>query len=208
MCLSWAGQGAGSSSPLAQVCGLLQIRWCAGELDEADDPVPGADSTPHSLITCQNSWRKARLRTPAVGVLFHVLIGEHRFESATVEVESQHISSRESALWQHGEEEFVDDSFTGASDATLGRSGGMSGNHDPAAGALWADDEVRTVVEQTCCSAFRMDGLLIRGKLEASLHFCPIEEAIVSAPHHKGQVCQIVNDRPIAILAIETDEGR
>src|SRR6266566_3897422 len=54
--LSWAGQGAGSLSPVAQVCGLLQMRWCAGEPDEADDPVPGADSTPHSLITCQNSW--------------------------------------------------------------------------------------------------------------------------------------------------------
>ena len=38
-------------------------------------------------------------------------------------------------------------------------------------------------------------------------HFCPIEEAVVFAPHHKGQICQIVNDRPIAILAIETDEG-
>jgi len=88
-----------------------------------------------------------------------------------VEVESQHISSCESAWWQHGKEEFVDDSFTGASHATLGRSGGMSGNHNPASEALWGDDELRTVVEQTGCSAFRMDGRLLWGKLEASLHF-------------------------------------
>src|SRR5438552_2443619 len=87
-------------------------------------------------------------------------------------------------------------------------SGGMSGNHDPAPGALWGDDQLRTVVEQTCCSAFRMDALLIWGKLEASLYFWPIKEAVVSAAHHKGQVCQIINDCPIAILAIETDEGR
>ena len=53
-----------------------------------------------------------------------------------------------------------------------------------------------------------MDGLLVRGQLEAGLHLGSIKDLIVSAPHHKGQVCQIVNDRPIAILAIETDEGR
>ena len=168
---------------------------------QAQIPHPLADHLPKLLAP-------RRLRTPAVGVLFHVLIAEHGFESATVEVESQHISSCESPLWQHGKEEFVDDSFTGASHATLGRSGGMSGNHDPAPGALWGDDQLRTVVEQTCCSAFRMDALLIWGKLEASLYFWPIKEAVVSAAHHKGQVCQIINDCPIAILAIETDEGR
>jgi hypothetical protein len=120
---------------------------------QAQIPHPLADHLPKLLAP-------RRMTTPAVGVLFHVLIGEHGFERATMEVESQHKSLRESALWQHGKEEFVDDSFTGASDATLGRSGGMSGNHDPAPGALWGDDQLRTIVEQTCCSAFRMDGLL------------------------------------------------
>ncbi len=140
--------------------------------------------------------------------MFQVLIGEHRFECASVEVEGHHKSLRESALWQRSKEELVDDSFAGAADATLGRPSGMGGNHDPTPGALWGDDQLRTVVEQTRCPAFWMDGLLIRGKLEAGLHFCSIKHLIVSAPHHIGEVSQIGNDRPIAILAVETDEGR
>src|SRR5712692_6221505 len=82
---------------------------------QAQIPHPLADHLPKLLAP-------RRLRTPTVGVLFHVLIGEHGFESATVEVESQHISSRKCALWQYGKEEFVDHSFTGASDATPHRS--------------------------------------------------------------------------------------
>ncbi len=84
----------------------------------------------------------------------------------------------------------------------------MGGNHDPAPLSRWGDDQIRTIVEQARASCFRMDGLLVWGQLEAGLHLGSIKDLIVSAPHHKGQVCQIVNDRPIAILAIETDEGR
>ncbi len=45
-CLGWAGQVSDSWPPAAQTSELPRTRWCARELDVADDPGRGGDSRP------------------------------------------------------------------------------------------------------------------------------------------------------------------
>jgi hypothetical protein len=147
---------------------------------EAQIPHPLTDPLPALLPG-------SRMTTPTVGVLFQIFIGEHRFKSAPMQIQRHHISSRESSLWQRCKEQFVDESLTRGAHRTLCRSRSrMGSDHDPTPLSRGADDETRTIVEQTRGAAFRMARLLIGRKLEAGLDLSSIKDLIVFAPHHIG----------------------
>jgi hypothetical protein len=129
---------------------------------EAQIPHPLTDQLP-ALLPGRG------VTTPAVGVLFQICIGEHCFKSAPMQIQPHHISRRESCLGQSGKEQFVDQSFTRGAHRTLCRSRSrMGSDDDPTALTAGADEQTRTIVEQTPGAAFRMDRLLIGRQVELS----------------------------------------
>src|SRR5947209_1121341 len=87
---------------------------------EAQVPHPLADDLPELLPTGGTG-------TPAISILFLVLIGQHDLESAPLQVQRHHISSGERACWQGGEEQFVDHALSRETDWTRQSRGGMRG---------------------------------------------------------------------------------
>ena len=59
------------------------------------------------------------MTTPAVGILFLILISQGILESTAMQIERHHIGSRESLLGELGEEQLVDDSLASDADPTL-----------------------------------------------------------------------------------------
>jgi hypothetical protein len=88
-------------------------------------PHPLGDDLPAFLTT-------GGMTTPAVGILFLILISQGILESASMQIERHHIDSRDSLLGELGQEEFVDDSLTGDADPALPLRGRMGRNHNPA----------------------------------------------------------------------------
>src|SRR5947209_3353980 len=85
----------------------------------------------------------------------------------------------------------------------------MSGNNDPTVMALCGDREVSTVKEVPTDPAFWVRELLIGGQGEARFDGRQIQQSIIFAAHHEADSCcdQIHDDGPIAIQAIESNEG-
>jgi hypothetical protein len=147
------------------------------------------------------------MRTPTIGLLFLVFIGERSLKRATMEVERHHIGSSEGVLGESGQEQLVDDAFTGASDATLLLPSQMGGDDDPTGLAVSSDGHRWTVIERTSVPALRMADLLIGGQMQAGLHLVEVEQVIVLAPGHIRQVSQIDQYRCGAILPIQAHHG-
>ena len=101
------------------------------------------------------------MRTPAVGVLLLVFIGQHWFKGPTMQVECHHIGGGERVLRKMSEKEFVDDAIASVTDAALFRGRWMGGYHDAAAHALWPHRDIGAVVELAHQATFRAAELLI-----------------------------------------------
>ncbi len=48
------------------------------------------------------------MRTPAVGILLGIFIGQNCFEGPPMQIEVEHIRRRESVGWDGGDKQFVD----------------------------------------------------------------------------------------------------
>src|SRR6266567_3106449 len=129
---------------------------------QTEVPDPWRDNLPRFLSS-------GRMRTPAVGILLLVFIGQERFKGATMQVEGHHIGGSERVLRQMAEKEFVDHALAGVTDAALFRGRWMGGHHDTAAHALWPHSDIGTVVELAHQTTFRATELLVGRQVQAAL---------------------------------------
>ncbi len=73
----------------------------------------------HWETICHASWKAGRMRTPPVGILLLVFIGQQRGTRAAMQGEGHHIGGGEGVLRQMGEKEFVDQARAGEAHAAL-----------------------------------------------------------------------------------------
>lgn len=109
------------------------------------------------------------VRTPAVRVLFVILIRQHGLKRPAMQVQGYHISRRKSLHRQGREEELVDVLTPRGADGSGGSGRRMGGDDHPDARPCRAQRQIRTIKEGARGSGFRMGGLLIGGPGQASL---------------------------------------
>jgi len=164
-----------------------QTRWCAWGSAPIDAPVPGRCVPDPLRDDLPGGLPSSRVRTPAVGVLFLVFIGQGGGVSPTMQIEGDDIGRGESALGQSSEE-FVDQARAGEADAALLSGGRMSRHHHAAPLSRWPHRHIRAIVEGAYQLTFRAAELLIGRQVQAALHLCAIEHGVVtaSASHSRG----------------------
>jgi len=91
---------------------------------------------------------------PAIGVEFLILIGKRWFKGATMQIQFDHISSREGLLWQVAEKEFVDHTRPRDANGTLLLGSLMSGHDHTAGDAFSPYRHFGTIVEVASHLAF------------------------------------------------------
>ena len=115
------------------------------------------------------------------------------------------------ALWGRLERrEFIHDAIADEPDLALLFllcRGWVGGHNDADEWAVPVQVLVWTIVKRAADPAFRAQEVLIRRQVQASLDVGAIKEAVVFATGDIREIAQITDNRPIAILAIETDEG-
>src|SRR5207302_1900674 len=82
----------------------------------------------HWATICQHSWRKARPRTPAVGILFLIFVGQTTFKAAAPKVQIEHIAGPESLWGQGGVKQFIHLALAQDAHRWAGRGGHMPGD--------------------------------------------------------------------------------
>jgi hypothetical protein len=127
-----------------------------------------------------------RVRTPAIAVLFLILIGEHRLKGSPVQVKAHHISRGKRADGQSGKEQFVDHLVSGFTHRGGVGRGGMGSHDHPADVSRRGHGKAREIEERTLRSRFGMRRDRIGGCLEASLQLWEIKQMIVLASHDKS----------------------
>ena len=147
------------------------------------------------------------VRAPAIRVEFLILIGKHRFKSATMQVQFDDIAGGEALLRQSGEEEFVDHAVAYDANGTLLLASGVRG-HDHAAEEGFSSHRDRgTIVEAAYPLAFRPLLHLIGRQVQARLHERMIQNGVLLAAGHEGEARQIGEDRSRAILTVQPQQG-
>src|SRR5258708_2613348 len=126
-----------------------------------------------------------------------------------MQIELDHIGSGKPERREGGEKELIHYRVSCDPNRSLGSGSRMSGNNDPTVMALCGDRKVSTVKEVPTDPAFWVRELLIGGQGEARFDGRQIQQGIVFAAHHEADSCcdQIHDDGPIAIQAIESNEG-
>ena len=147
------------------------------------------------------------VRTPAVRLLFLILISEDGLKSPTLQVQGHHISGSKRCRRQGCVEKLVDDLITRRADRSFGFGRRMRGDNDPCARSCRGKTQIRTVKEAATGSRFGVRGLLVGWLGQAGLHFLQIEEIIVLAAHDVSQSSQICDNGSIAILSIQAHHG-
>jgi hypothetical protein len=147
------------------------------------------------------------MRTPSVGVLLLVFVSKLWLKGATMQVECQHIGGGERVLREMGEKEFVDHALAGVTDAALCLASRVGGHHDAAAHAIWPHRDIGAVVELPHQVTFRAAELLIGRQMQTALDLWPIQYIVIFATHHEQEVCQIGDDSPCPILAVQSQQG-
>src|SRR5207245_1418017 len=128
-----------------------------------------------------------RLATPAIGVLFDILIGKSRFKGAAMQVQLDDIGDSERMWWQIGEEEFVDDARARDADPTLLCAGWVGRHHYAALHARRSHRHIRAVVEAAHQLTFRTTLELIWGQMQTRLDKRMIQHGVVFAAHHERE---------------------
>src|SRR6266581_2980073 len=167
---------------------------------EAEVPDPLRQNEPKLLAP-------GGVRTPAVRILFLILIREHRLKSPAMQVQCHHISRSKRIHRQGREEQLVDDLTTRRADGRSGSGRRMRRDDHPCARSCRSQKQIRAVKERATRSRFGMGGLLVWWLGQAGLHLRKIEEIIVLASHDVGQASQICDNGTIAILAIQSRHG-
>lgn len=145
--------------------------------------------------------------TPAIRVLFDILIGQRRFKGAAKQIQLDDIGGRERVLRQGSEEEFVDDAAPREADSALLEALRMARHHHAAQHPFGSHRHVRTVVEAAYQVAFRALLELIWGQVQACLDQGVIQYRVLLATGHKSKARQISEHRSGAILSVESEQG-
>src|SRR5713226_3371928 len=145
--------------------------------------------------------------TPAIGVLFPILICQSRLKGATMQIHFDDVGSGKPLLRQLGEEEFVDNARTRDANWALLVASWMGRHHHPARHTLGSYRHLWAVVEAAHHLAFRALLELIGGQMQTRLDKRMIEHRVLFAAGHKGEASQVSQHGPGAILSIEPEEG-
>src|ERR1051326_7770174 len=73
---------------------------------------------------------------------------------------------------------------------------------------LFPHSDIRAVVELSHQATFRATELLISREMQTALDLGSIQDGVIFAAHHEGEICQIGDDRPRPILPIQSQQGR
>src|SRR6266536_369730 len=147
------------------------------------------------------------MRTPAIGILFAILIAERRFKGTTMQIQRHDISSGEGLLRQLRQEQFVDEFAAFDTNAVLCWPRRMGRHHQAAALPTRAHRHVRAVIERADQATFRARELLIGRQVQARLDDRQVKDPIVFASHHEGETEQIGQDGSGPIQPIKPEEG-
>src|SRR5437764_6136066 len=139
-------------------------------------PNPLAEDLPELLPT-------GGMRTPAIGILFLILMGKDGLKGSTMQVKLHDIGGREGTSWQCRKKELVDDVLASRSDAGSLAGGGVGGHNDAARLARGSHLKPRKVEEGTLGSGFRRRCLSSRRGVQASLDGWLIQHMLVLAAH-------------------------
>lgn len=123
-----------------------------------------------------------------------------------MQIERYYIGSSEGFLWQHCQEQFVDDPITFDAHPMPSRPCGMGRHHNATALLVRTHCHLRTVVEATHQSTFWTAELLIRGKGEPKLDLGSQEQLIVFPPHDKRQSSHIREGGSRSIEPIQSQQ--
>jgi hypothetical protein len=147
--------------------------------------------------------------TPPVAVLLPILISEHGFKAAAMQVELDDIGGAEAEGGQGREKELIDHAITSDANRTGSRPGGMRGDDHARAVSLRGYWEFATLKEVPAHPTFRMHELLIGRQGQTCFDRCQIKQSVIFAAHQPGDPChrQIRDDGSIAVLAKDMDEG-
>src|SRR6266536_1019320 len=133
---------------------------------QTEVPEPLADELPALLSP-------GGMTTPPNRVLLAILIGECIFKRATMQIECYYISSGEGILWEHRQEQLVDDPITLDAHSRLFRSCRMRRHHHTTALPVRAHRHERAIIERSYKSTFWTAELLVGGKGEPKLDLSP-----------------------------------
>ena len=147
-----------------------------------------------------------RVRAPAIGILFGILICQRRFKGAAMQVQFDHIGSGERLLRQVGKKEFVNDVRTRDANRTLLVACWMGRHHHAAWYALGSHRYLRTIVEATHHLTFRTLLELVGGQVQTRLDERVIERCVLFASCHEGEASEIGEHGSCAILSVEPQQ--
>ena len=91
---------------------------------QAEIPDPLAEDLPELLPT-------RGMRTPAIGILLDVFIGQNRFKGPAMQIQIQHIFGGKSRSGKSGDEQFVNHAIALFPDGGARGCGGMTGDDQP-----------------------------------------------------------------------------
>src|SRR5947209_9076225 len=83
----------------------------------------------------------------------------------------------------------------------------MGGYHDTATHAFWPHSDIGAVVELPHQATFRTAELPFCRQVQATLHLWPIQHGVIFATHHEREACEVADDGPCSILAIQPQQG-
>src|SRR5512135_1569800 len=147
------------------------------------------------------------MRTPAIRVLFDILIGKSWLKGAAMQIQFDDIGGAERLLRQIGEEEFVDDARTRETNPALLFAGWMGRHYHTARHTKRSHRHSRTVEEAAHQLAFRTMLELTWGQVQTRLDERMIQHRILFAAHHEREASQICKHGPGAILPIQPQQG-
>ena len=166
---------------------------------QAEIPDPLAEDLPELLPT-------GRMRTPAVGILLDVFIGENGFKGPAMQIQVQHIFGGKSGSGQPGDEQFVDHAIALLPNGWGSGCGGMSGDNQPHTRSTSGQGHVWTIVKGAGGSTFWVGTHLHGGACQNRLHHCQIQQSIVTAAPDdaRTRVQDLSEHSSVAIQAIQT----
>src|SRR5438105_4615909 len=128
-----------------------------------------------------------RVGTPPITLLLTLFISQHRLETATMQIELDHIGRGEAASGQGSEKELIDALIAGHANRAAG--GLMGSNNQARAMRISGDRHLPTIKQVPAGATFRMGELLIGGQGEALLDLSQVQQGRVFAAHHEADSC-------------------
>ena len=136
---------------------------------QAEVPDPLIHDLPELLST-------SGVRTPAIGVLLPVFIGQRRFKGPPMQIEVQHILWGKRPLRQHGHKQFIDRPVPLDANWRFGRGGRMGRDNYPNEWSPLRQRKIRAVVQAAGRPAFGMPALRVWLGRQTRLHGVSIQQ--------------------------------